>query len=375
MPAKIITENKMPLLKIEAAKIKANARAVMKKCREQKIEAWPVLKAAAGFAPVIDIILSAKPAGIFDSSILDLARTFDGKTGGCETGHIRRGILKLPALSELREYKAQFSKIDIIFVSELRHVKTISETIKSAKIVIMADSGDLREGVPLGELDSFIKNALKFKNIDVFGVATNHACFSGMIPTEAAIEYFAEKIEAAEKKHGIKFEMISGGNSSLLGLIERKKLHPKINNVRAGEAIFLGTDVLTRQPLEWLEQRTFKVSAEIVECREKDAISDGVRTQNAFGEFISFERKPLKSGHKYKRAIVNLGKKHFIVNGLKPLEKGILVLGASSDYMILDVTECARKIECGSTVEFSLDYPALMSVMQVAGKNIACEIV
>ncbi len=366
----------MPLLKIEAAKIKNNAEAVIKKCRTQKIEAWPVLKAAAGFMPLIDIILSANPSGIFDSNISDLAKTFAAKNGRDEkNANIRRGMLKLPALDELKEYKTEFSRIDIIFVSELKHIETISENIKNAKIVVMADSGDLREGVPLGELDDFIKKALKFKNIEIFGVATNHACFSGMVPTDAAIEYFAEKIEAAERKHKIKFEMVSGGNSSLLGLIERKALHPKINNVRVGEAIFLGTDVLTRQPLEWLNSKTFKVEAAIVECREKDAVSEGVRTQNAFGEFLNFERKPLKKGHKYKRAIVDLGKKHFIVNGLKPLEQGIFVLGASSDYMILDVTECARNIECGSAVEFSLDYPALMSVMQVAGKNINCEIV
>jgi len=376
MPAKKQTPTRLPRLKIEAAKIKANAEAVIKKCKSQKIEVWPVIKAAAGYTPLIDVILSAKPAGVFDSSILDLAKTFDKKTvSNDKNGRLRRGVLKLPALDELGKYKNEFSKIDVIFVSELKHIETINETIKNAKIVIMADSGDLREGVPLGEIDSFIKSAIKFKNVELFGIATNHACFSGMIPTEAAIEYFTEKIEATEKKHGLKFEMVSGGNSSLLGLIERKSLHPKINNVRVGEAIFLGTDVLTRQPLAWLNQKTFKVEAAIVECREKDPISDGVRTGNAFGEFLNFERKPLKNGHKYKRAIVDLGKKHFIVNGLKPLEQGIFVLGASSDYMILDVTECARNITCGSTFEFSLDYPALMSAMQVAGKNIACEIV
>ncbi len=356
-----------PLINIDTDKITANAKKIIRLCARRNISAYPVLKSMCGFLPAASAAIKAGPEGIFDSCARNLA---DASSASCSTG-FKRGLIKLMSESELLSSLDYLSEIDFFFVSDICHLKALAKYKPGASAVLMVDSGDLREGIPQHDLNNFLSSALKIKKINIYGAATNHACFSGIVPTAVIIDKFIESIEAAEKKFGIEFEMISGGNSSLLNLIEDNKTNGRVNNVRVGEAVFLGSDVLTKRPVGYLEQNAFTVTAEIVECREKESILEGVRTQNAFNEVIDFAKRNIRPGAKTKRAILNLGRKHFFVNGIKPLESGVYVVGASSDYLIADIGECGRRLKCGDTLEFSLDYAALMSAMRGAGKYIS----
>ena len=357
-----------PKLSADGLKITKNAVKVIEKCGAYGIEAFAVLKALNGFKPAVEAVLKAKPSGVLDSCLRNLSATLSYR------GPLARGIIKLPSPGEIYSGGDICDAVDFFFVSEMAHVEMINGRFKKKKIVLMLDTGDLREGVPADEFVRFVSRAAKFKNVEIYGVATNHACFSGVVPTKNAIDKFIETIEEAERKTGVQFQIVSGGNSSLIGLIEKGLVNERVNNVRIGEAILLGNDVLTRSPIKWLEHNTFTVTAEVLECRRKESILEGVRTQNAFCEAVNFERRSKKPFEPALRAILNLGKKHFFVNGLRPLEEGVYILGASSDYTIIDVSDCARDVKCGDLFEFALDYPALMSAMRGAGRDIACEI-
>jgi predicted amino acid racemase len=356
-----------PLIKIDTDKITANAKKIIRLCARRNISAYPVLKSMCGFKPAAVAAIEAGPEGVFDSGARQLAdmASIAGAAG------IKRGLIKLMSESELESSLDYLSEIDFFFVSDISHLKALAKFKPGALAVLMIDSGDLREGIPQHDLNKFLSGALKIKKVSIYGAATNHACFSGIVPTAPIMDKFIESLEAAEIKHRIEFKMISGGNSSLLSLIEENKTNGRVNNIRVGEAVFLGSDVLTRKPISWLEQNVFTVAAEIVECREKESILEGVRTQNAFNEVIDFARRNVRPGAKTRRAILNLGKKHFYVNGIKPLEAGVYVVGASSDYLIADISECGRRLKCGDTLEFALDYAALMSAMRGAGKYIS----
>ncbi len=356
-----------PAIRIDSDKITANAKKIIRLCLRRNISAYPVLKSICGFKPAVSAVLEAGPEGVFDSDVKQLA-DMASMAGAFK---IKRGLIKLMSESELCGSLDYLSEVDYFFVSDISHLRALAKFNPGSRAVLMIDSGDLREGVPQQDLNKFLSAALKIKKVNIYGAATNHACFSGIVPTAAIMDSFIESLEAAEKKHRIEFKMISGGNSSLLTLIEENKTNGRVNNVRVGEAIFLGSDVLTRKPIGFLEQNAFTVAAEIVECREKESILGGVRTQNAFNEVIDFSKRNIRPGAKTKRAILNLGKKHFYVNGIKPLEAGVYVLGASSDYLIADISQCGRRLKCGDILEFALDYAALMSAMRGAGKCIS----
>lgn len=50
-------------------------------------------------------------------------------------------------------------------------------------------------------------------------------------------------------------------------------------------------------------------------------------------------------------------------SGITPIDSSIEILGASSDHMILDVTDCKRKIKVGSIIEFNMSYGGMLNLM------------
>ena len=63
------------------------------------------------------------------------------------------------------------------------------------------------------------------------------------------------------------------------------------------------------------------------------------------------------------RAILNVGREDTVVEGLSPVEKGITILGASSDHLLLDVTDARLPVKLGDRPHFQPNYAALLSAM------------
>ncbi len=84
----------------------------------------------------------------------------------------------------------------------------------------------------------------------------------------------------------------------------------------------------------------------------------GTMGVDAFGNKPSFQDKGMM-----KRAIVALGRQDVNPDNIFPVDKGIEILGASSDHMILDITKGEGCYEVGSVVDFSLSYGGLLAAM------------
>ena len=80
---------------------------------------------------------------------------------------------------------------------------------------------------------------------------------------------------------------------------------------------------------------------------------------DAFGQVPSYEDRGWID-----RAIFAVGKQDMNPDGLTPLNTKADVLGASSDHLIMDVTKENYKL--GDTVDFSLDYGALLKLFTSA---------
>ncbi|PIE79256.1 MAG: alanine racemase, partial [Chloroflexi bacterium] len=73
------------------------------------------------------------------------------------------------------------------------------------------------------------------------------------------------------------------------------------------------------------------------------------------------------------RAIAAIGRGDVDIAGLVPLEKGIDIIGGSSDHLLLDLTDITEKYRVGDRVRFSMNYSALLQAMRPGGsihKNI-----
>jgi predicted amino acid racemase len=96
----------------------------------------------------------------------------------------------------------------------------------------------------------------------------------------------------------------------------------------------------------------------VIELKEKESRPYGEVGRDAFGKVPMIEDRG-----KRKRAIIALGKQDVEIESLIPLDKGVKILGGSSDHIILDVQESEVDYRVGSQMEFVPLYPSLLKLM------------
>jgi predicted amino acid racemase len=128
----------------------------------------------------------------------------------------------------------------------------------------MVDLGDLREGLWPSELIPFLSEAAQFPGIRITGLGTNLACFGGVVPDEENMLRLVELADKVERNLGLKFQWISGANSSGLKLIAAGRMPARVNQARIGEAILLGRETTRREPWPGTSQDAFTLHAQIL---------------------------------------------------------------------------------------------------------------
>jgi len=177
------------------------------------------------------------------------------------------------------------------------------------------------------------------------------------MPTRENLTKLVELAAEIENNYSINLEVISGGNTSVLKLVEDGSIPNRINQLRIGVGILLGQDDVRLRNIEDTYQDTFILTAEVIEVKEKPSLPRGEIGRDAFGEKPTFRDLGIR-----KRAILAIGKQDIYLNSLIPLKEGIKIVGASSDHLIIDITDFKEELKVGSEVGFRLNYPALLSV-------------
>lgn len=199
----------------------------------------------------------------------------------------------------------------------------------------MYELGDLREGADKKELKHLIEESLKLSNIKIKGIGVNLSCYGAIMPSEENMQELKEVVEEMECYFEMKFDIVSGGNSTSYNMLVQNKIPKKINNLRMGEAIFLGNIPCIENRIPDFNYDNFILKAQIVEVKDKPSIPRGICGEvDSFGGQPIYEDKGIR-----KRAIISLGKQDVLLNSLIPIDKNISILGGSSDYIIIDVTD------------------------------------
>lgn len=339
-----------PRIEIDLNKLKHNASLLSKKCSEYNIEAAVVTKVYCAFPEIVDYIKDSGVNYIADSRIKNLKKL--------RNINLEKILIRIPMLTEIEDV-VKYS--DISLNSEFEVIKKIDETCaklnKKHKIALMVDLGDLREGYfKEDELFEVVGKVLKLENIEFVGLGTNLTCYGAVIPSKENLGRLCELAERVEEKFGIKLSFISGGNSSSIHLLDKGEMPERVTNLRLGEAIALGKETAYSQDIEGAYQDAFKLVCEIVELKEKPSIPIGEIGVDAFGNKPYYEDKGIR-----KRAIVGIGKQDINVDGMSVIDQKHEILGASSDHLIVDVTDSEKEYKVGDTIEFNLEYGALMA--------------
>jgi predicted amino acid racemase len=185
----------------------------------------------------------------------------------------------------------------------------------------------------------------------------NLACYGGVIPSEENMHTLIQVRDHCRQVTGLELNVLSGGNSANLPLLASGKMPKEINHFRIGEAIVLGRNVLDRTPWPGTRQDTVRVVAEVIEVERKPSVPIGDRGQDAFGGNVSFVDRGVRA-----RAICIIGRQDVVVDGIEPEDRGIIVLGGSSDHLILDVEDAENSIKIGDEIAFTPGYGALLAL-------------
>lgn len=339
-----------PVLCIDLEKVAHNARHIGGMLARQGLRLVAVSKVMSGHPGAAKALLAGNPIAIGDSRVENLRRLKEsGYTG--ETV-----LLRAPSPSRCGEAAVY---ADVSLCSDPGTVRLLGQAAEKNgavhRVILMVDIGDRREGVLPEDAPRVAREMDSSPGVRVIGIGTNLACYGGVIPTREKMEELLRVKEVVESALGRPLERISGGNSANMPMVMRGEMPPGITELRLGESIFLGTEAVDRTLIPGCHPDAFVVRAEVIEVLRKPSLPSGKIGQDAFGATPVFADRGVR-----RRAILALGKQDVDPEGLRPLEEGVTILGASSDHLICDVEDVERLIEVGSVLSFIPTYSALL---------------
>lgn len=340
-----------PIMTVDAAKIRNNARKAAELCRKRGISVWGVTKGLAGDPRLARVYAEAGIAGIADSRLDNLRKVRDANVP------LPRLLMRIAMPSELPGLPLA---ADVSLQSEVSTIRALDEVCADRgvahEVLLMIDVGDLREGFRPKELHRLGKALGNLRGgVRISGVATNFACASGVLPTPEKFRDLVLYRDAAQDALGHALPHISVGGTCCLKVIEEGGAPPEIDQLRACEGLVLGLDTAFSREIPYLERGAVVVRAEVVECREKPSVPDGLLGMQAFGEKPVFIDRGMR-----RRALLAIGRQDVNVDRLTPLRNDVHIVTASSDHLIVDVTEAAD-VAVGDVLSFSARYPAMLA--------------
>ncbi|SHH10887.1 Predicted amino acid racemase [Anaerosphaera aminiphila DSM 21120] len=336
-------------LEINLKKIENNVSIIKNLCDENNIEITGITKMFSGDPKIANMYLSGGLEKLGDSEISNLKNL-----SGIEA---EKWMVRIPALSEIEDL-IKYS--DASLNSELEVIKEIEKQSKKQgkihKIILMQELGDLREGIL--DREELIRTAdyvLNSKWIELYGMGTNLTCLSFVQPS---VENLSRLVKMSKEVFGNRKFMISGGNSSSIDLMLNKKMPVEINNLRLGESLIFGKERAKYKYLDGTYSDTFVLKAEIVEIKEKPSFPWGKIGADSYGRTPTFTDRGIR-----KRAICAVGRKSMDVGTTKPCDSGVGIVGASSDHLMLDISDSNKNYKIGDKISLKLGYASALLAM------------
>lgn len=340
-----------PRILIDTNIIKDNVSELVNLAKSYGISLAGVTKGYCAHPEIVQAYVDGGISYLADSRIINLKKIAHF--------NIPKIMIRLPMISEAHDI---IDYADISLNSELDTIKELSiaaiEKNKIHNIILMADLGDLREGYfNFDELLSVVGTVMELGGIKLIGIGSNLTCYGGVIPDNELLDKLIIIKEKISDLYNIELEIISGGNSSSVHLLKGEGIKG-INNLRIGESIIFGTESAYGNQLNNTNSNAFKIQAEVIEIKEKPSVPTGKIGKDAFGKTPTFVDRGIR-----KRMLCAIGKQDIDLDTLYPLDKQLIILGGSSDHIILDCQDCNRNYKIGDIIEFNIHYVSLLRAM------------
>ncbi len=344
-----------PRIEINLKYLTENVATVVKQCAEMGIKVAGVMKGTTG---IIECSKCFEDGGVCLIASSRLEQLEDAINAGIKLPTL---LLRVPMPSEIPEV---IRLADVSLNSELSVLAALNEEAgkqgKKHKVIIMADLGDLREG--FWDKDEMVEVATKVENemdnLILGGVGTNLGCYGSIAATADKLDELVEIAERIEAKIARELEYISGGATTSLPRVFDGDMPKRINLLRVGEGILLARDldIFYGYDMSAMHQDVYTMKAEVIEVKQKPSHPVGTITIDAFGHTPVYTDRGMR-----KRALLGIGKVDYgSIDEIFPKDKGIEVIGASSDHTILDIEDAERDIKVGDILSFGINYASIV---------------
>lgn len=339
-----------PRLEVDLGAVRHNTGHLVGQLGARGIRVLGVTKAVLAWANVARALLDAGVSGLGDSRVENLTALRHRGFGPPMT------LIRAPLLSQVDlvvrnadvSLNTEEAVLRSLAAAATRHALTHG-------VVLMVELGDLREGVAMVDVVEMARSVGRMPGLVLAGIGTNLACQSGVVPDQQKMDDLSGLADEVEAACHIELAVVSGGNSASVAWALSTTDAGRVDELRLGEAILLGVDPLGRTPITGLRQDAFRLVAEVIEVKTKPSLPWGDVAQTAFGAAAS--TPPTGGTATQRRAILAVGRQDVDPDGLAPPD-GMIVRGASSDHLVIDVGDHA--VAVGDEITFGLGYGALL---------------
>jgi predicted amino acid racemase len=333
---------------VNIPKIKQNAAIIIDKCAQYGIEISAVTKMHCADVKIASALVESGIKILADSRIENLIKL---QNISCEKWLIR---IPAPSLAQAAVHYA-----DVTLNSEISVIRKLDEAARNAgkkhKVILMFDLGDLREGYfDESTFFSAAEETLRLKNIELYGIGTNLSCYGGIMPTPGNLSRLASLARALEDKFSIRLNYVSGGSSTSYTLVNDGNMPAGINNLRIGDTFYFGRDMSRRTYIDGMQHDCMVLSCEIAEIKTKPSVPIGT------SGFASLNRKPqFTDKGPRKRAICSVGRQDADLDMI-PHDPKIEIMEASSDHLLVDITQSDTDYKVGDVLTFNMLYTSCL---------------
>lgn len=341
----------MAELIIDISKLQYNLEVVQTLCARHRLDLLAVAKGCNGFLPVIKVFQEGGSSNIGFSRIADAIKASPVLAR-------RPCFISLPSPQQAEAIVHHFGSSlhsELPAIQALAH--TADRTSQPHGIILMVDIGDLREGVLPDEVVQTVRAILEMRSpfLELWGLGGTLGCCSGTLPDAQNLGLLQELAVETERCTGHGIRTLSIGGSVVIPWIEKGLLPSRINQVRMGEAILLGTVPTLDQRYEALFPDVFLLRGTVLEARTKPSLPPGRQGRDVFGQRQTFTDRGRRL-----RCILDFGILDTYPKGLTPVIAGLEFINSNSDYTIIDATETGQEWKPGDSMDFIMTYQALI---------------
>ena len=339
-----------PRIEVDLSKLRHNTRTIVGRLNARGIRVTGVTKAICGHPIIARAMLDGGVAGLAEARLHNVQRL--RKAG--VTCPIT--LIRTPMLSQADDvvqvcetsYNTEMTVIAALAAAAIRQNKVHG-------VILMVEMGDQREGIMPQDLGDIALQVVDMPGVALKGIGANFACLSGVAPNAAKMKTLSALANNVEGQCGPVLQTVSGGNSANLPWALAGHATGRINDLRIGEAILLGSDPISGDQIGGMFRDAFTLVAEIIETDVKS-----VRPSLSFADATLAKLCLVPNPGETTRLILAIGHQDTDILGLS-MPDGNVLIGATSDHLVIGTQHAALRV--GSEMRFQMNYSTLMRAM------------